>query len=85
MVGLDRAAEARARALQREAVETALGLVERAIDARQLFFGDHVRRQATLDLAEPFVVGFAEGRESAVQILEGGGLRSVGLVFEIVH
>ena len=60
------------RGLQREVVDDALGLVERAVDAVELVGGDDVGRQAALELAEALVVGVLEGLEGAHEVAEGG-------------
>ena len=59
------AAEVRAGGFQREVVDDALVLVQRAVDAGELVGRDDVGRQAPLELAEAVVVGVLEGLEGA--------------------
>ena len=65
------AAELRARALQGELIDRRLVLVEGAVDALELLGGDHVLRDALLDLGEPLVVGRLERLEGAHEFVEG--------------
>ena len=78
--GLGAARERRAARVERDAVEPALGLVERAVDAGELLLGDDVGREPRLDLGEARVVGVLEGLEGAGELVEGGGhLGGLGL------
>ena len=60
-------------ALDLQPVEPALGIVERGVNAGELLLRRDVRAEPGLDLAEPAVVGLAEGVEGAGEILEGVG------------
>ena len=71
------AADARPRHFEREAIEPALGVVERVVDARELLFGHDVGAEAVLKLRQTLVVRLLEGAESAIEIGENfvaGGL-----------
>ena len=59
--------------LQRELVDDALVLVERAIDAVDLLGGDDIGGHASLDLGEALVIAVLEGLERAHEAVEGGG------------
>ena len=78
------AAEVRAGGFQRQVVDDALGLVERAVEAVDLVGGDDVGRHAALELAEALVVGVLEGLEGAHEVAEGGVEVVGGFGFEVV-
>jgi len=83
-------AEMGPRGFQREIVDDALGVVERAVDAGELVGGDGIGSAAALELNEAAVVGFLERFEGAHELAEGGvdvGVTGVGggFGFEGVH
>ena len=65
------AAEVGPRGLQRQLVDDALGLVERAVDAGELVGRDGIGGAAALELADALVVAFLEGLEGAHELAEG--------------
>jgi hypothetical protein len=67
-----RASERRARTLDGQPVELALRLIERTVDAGELFFRDDIAGEARLDLPETLVVGVLERLERAGEIVESG-------------
>jgi hypothetical protein len=66
-------AERRTGAVQRKVVDPALRVVQRPVDASELFVGERIGGQARLDLRQPLVVRLLEGLEGAGKIVEGGG------------
>ena len=64
------AANTRPRHFERQAIEPALGVVKRLVDARELFFGHDVGAEAVLKLRQTLVVRLLEGAESAIEIGE---------------
>ncbi len=70
MIGRRGAADAGAGEIEREAIEAALCFVERLIDTGELFLGHGIGAHARLDLREPFVIGFLEGGEGAVEVAD---------------
>jgi hypothetical protein len=65
--------QARTGAIESDAVEATLCLVERVFDARDFLLGENIGAEARFDLRETFVVGVPEGGEGAMEFLEGGG------------
>ncbi len=64
------AADARSREIERQAVEPALGLIQRLVDARELFFRDDIRAHTRFDLRQAFVIGFLESREGVIELAD---------------
>ena len=75
-----RGGERRPTGVERDAVDPALGLVERVADAGELLLGEGIGREPRLDLREARFVGVLEGREGAGELVIGGGhLGGLGL------
>jgi hypothetical protein len=68
-----RAAALRTRRLQRQIVERALLLIQGAIDAGELFRGDHIGGHAPFELVQPLVIGFLERLEGVQEGVMGIG------------
>ena len=72
------AAEVGPGGFERQVVDDALGLVERAIEAVDLVGGDDVGRAAALQLTQALVVAVLEGFEGVHELGEGGVDVAVG-------
>ena len=66
-----RGPELRPRRFQRELIDDGLVLVDRIVDAVELLDGEHVGRQALLDLADALIVRRLERLEGAHEVVEG--------------